>query len=93
MTEQRAFPTPIEILTTDPAASTARAIVVGWHITKPVTLSLAMLVEATGLTAAQLPGRWLEATVNCHAYAAGDLVLQDITVAPDHVAEWTVETR
>lgn len=84
--ESRRFPTPVEVLAVD--GDRAHVVVVGWHIARSVAVPLAPLLEAAGLTAAELPGRWLEATANCHARDAADLVLTDITIAPNLPAGW-----
>jgi len=79
----RAFPTPIEVLSIDAAADTASVIVVGWHLTRPVEFPLDPIVAATGIAAEALPGRWLEAVVNCYAADARELVFHGIALAPD----------
>lgn len=79
----RAFPTPIEVLAVDRGAGTASVIVVGWHLTRPVEIPLGPIVTATGIAADDLPGRWLEADVNCYAAQAADLVIRRIVIAPD----------
>jgi hypothetical protein len=84
--EHRAFPTPIEVLTAN--NDTAQVIIVGWHITRPVTVPTSLLTTATRLTPEELPGRWLEATVNCHAKRAEDLTVTDVVLAPDLPAGW-----
>jgi len=83
--ERRAFPTPIEILGIQPDGEVpaARVVVVGWNIETPVWMPLQPILEATGLRPDKLPGRWLEAEVNCHAQAAADLFYRDIILAPD----------
>jgi len=79
----RAFPTPIEVLAVDSAADRASVIVVGWHLTRPVEIPLGPIVAATGIVAHDLPGRWLEAAVNCYAERASDLVFRDLALSPD----------
>ncbi|MET7722956.1 hypothetical protein [Streptomyces mirabilis] len=76
------FPTPLEVLSVDTKARTAQCVVVGFHISEPVTLLLDQLQAETKLSAEELPGTWLEAEANCHAADAMDLVLTRITVAP-----------
>jgi hypothetical protein len=84
--EQRAFPTPIEVLNVN--GDSAQVIVVGWNITQPVTVPIGLLTTSTGLALHELAGRWLEATVNCHAKRAEDLVITDVTLAPDLPDGW-----
>jgi CheY-like chemotaxis protein len=88
--ERRAFATPIEILDVIPDGEvpTAKVIVVGWRIATSVWMPLQPILEATGLEAGQLPGRWLEADVNCHALEAADLYYRNITLAPDLPEGW-----
>lgn len=76
------FLTPVEVLSVDSKARTAQCVVVGWHLTEPVTVLLDQLQAETKLTAQELTGAWLEAEANCHAAEADDLVLTRITVAP-----------
>jgi hypothetical protein len=84
--EQRAFPTPIEVLGVN--GDTAQVIVVGWHITRPVTVPTDQLTTPTGLEPHELAGRWLEARANCHARRVEDLVIADVTLAPDLPDGW-----
>ncbi|WP_055588669.1 hypothetical protein [Peterkaempfera griseoplana] len=89
MTGNRAdarFPTPVEVRAVE--GDQAHVVVVGWHIARSIGVPLAPILEATGLTAARLPGRWLEAEANCYAEHAEDLVLSGITIAPDLPVGW-----
>ncbi|MFC8723670.1 hypothetical protein [Streptomyces bacillaris] len=79
--EPRAL-TPVQVETVDPAARTARVIVVGWSLDQGVTVLLDQLTAATGLVPTELPGRVLEARANCRAGVADDVVLTDIRVMP-----------
>ncbi|MEW2068462.1 hypothetical protein [Streptomyces sp. NPDC007346] len=81
LTELRST-TPVQVETVDVATGTARVVVVGWSLTDGVTVLLNQLVGATQLKAEELPGRLLEATANCGALEADDVVLTDIVVAP-----------
>jgi CheY-like chemotaxis protein len=91
--ERRAFATPIEILDVIPDGEvpTAKVIVVGWRIATSVWMPLQPILDATGLKSAELPGRWLEAEVNCHAPDAVDLYYRNIVLAPDLPEEWQDE--
>ncbi|MBM7492686.1 CheY-like chemotaxis protein [Micromonospora luteifusca] len=88
--ERRAFATPIEILDVLPSGEypSARVVVVGWKIDTSVWMPLQPIVEATRLAPETLPGKWLEARVNCHAKEASDLFYEDIIVAPDLPEGW-----
>ncbi|MFF4771892.1 hypothetical protein ACFY05_03445 [Microtetraspora fusca] len=88
--ERRAFATPIEILNVQPDGEVpvARVVVVGWRIATSVWMPLQPILDATGLPANQLPGRWLEADVNCHAKNAADLFYRNIILAPDLPEGW-----
>ncbi len=88
--ERRAFATPIEILEVlpDVEVPVAKVIVVGWRIATSVWMPLQPILEATGLAPAQLPGRWLEADVNCHAKDDSDLYYRNIILAPDLPEGW-----
>jgi CheY-like chemotaxis protein len=88
--ERRAFATPIEILEVLPSGEvpTAKVIVVGWRIATSVWMPLQPILDATGLDSTELPGRWLEAEVNCHATDASDLYYRNITLAPDLPKGW-----
>jgi len=88
--ERRAFATPIEILEVRPEVEVpvAKVIVVGWRIATSVWMPLQPILEATGLAPAQLPGRWLEADVNCHAKDDSDLYYRNIILAPDLPKGW-----
>lgn len=88
--ERRAFATPIEILEVlpDVEVPVAKVIVVGWRIATSVWMPLQPILDATGLMANQLPGRWLEADVNCHAKDDADLYYRNIILAPDLPEGW-----
>lgn len=88
--ERRAFATPIEILDVRPEGEfpSARVVVVGWRIETSVWMPLQPIVDATGLSPDQLPGRWLEADVNCHAKDASHLYYSNIILAPDLPEGW-----
>ncbi|MFI6580230.1 response regulator [Embleya sp. NPDC050493] len=88
--ERRCFLTPIEVLEvfTTGEVKRARVVVVGWHMQKSVWMPLEPALAATGLNAAQLEGRWLEAKVNCNAKRPDDLYYRDITIAPDLPEDW-----
>src|SRR5690606_1049899 len=58
-TEAR-FATPVEVMSVDVKARTAQVIVVGWHLEHRVTVLLDQLVTDTGLSAEELPGKFLE---------------------------------
>ncbi|MFE9331058.1 response regulator [Streptomyces sp. NPDC006925] len=88
--ERRAFTTPIEVLDVRSGGEEPRAkvIVVGWKIDSSVWMPLRPIEEATGLRPEELPGRWLEAEVNCYAKDASDLFYRNIVLAPDLPQEW-----
>lgn len=88
--ERRAFATPIEVLEVRPGGEEpkAKVIVVGWKIDSSVWMPLRPIEEATGLRPEELPGRWLEAEVNCYAKEASDLFYRNIILAPDLPQEW-----
>ncbi|MCO5968247.1 hypothetical protein [Actinoallomurus soli] len=91
--ERRAFTTPIEVLdvVTESEVPAAKVIVVGWRIATSVWMPLQPIVAATGLSAENLPGRWLEADVNCHAKEASELFYRNIVLAPDLPEGWLEE--
>lgn len=74
--------TPVEVLAVDEGAATAMVCVLCWRGQEPVTVLLRQLTEETGLTAAELPGAWLEADANCAAARADEVVLTRVSVAP-----------
>ncbi|UGY90774.1 response regulator [Streptomyces gobiensis] len=88
--ERRSFPTPIEVLEVLPDVEepVAKVVVVGWRIASSVWMPVQPITEATGLRPGELPGRWLEADVNCHARNASDLYFQNIVIAPDPPDDW-----
>ncbi len=88
--ERRAFTTPIEVLDVETRSEvpSAKVIVVGWRIATSVWMPLQPILDATGLTADQLRGRWLEADVNCHASEASELFYRNIALAPDLPEGW-----
>ncbi|WP_449060836.1 hypothetical protein [Planomonospora algeriensis] len=88
--ERRAFTTPIEVLEVHAQneAPKAKVIVVGWRIETSVWMPLQPILDATGLAADQLAGRWLEADVNCYARDASELFFRDIVLAPALPEGW-----
>jgi CheY-like chemotaxis protein len=88
--ERRAFATPIEILEVLPdiEVPVAKVIVVGWRIATSVWMPLQPILDATGLRPEQLPGRWLEADVNCYAKEDSDLYYRNVILAPDLPEGW-----
>jgi hypothetical protein len=80
---ERRFPTPVEVESVDHKARTAQVIVVGWSLERAVTVLLDQLTTETGLEADDLPGKFLEANANCHATTAGEIVLTNVSIAPD----------
>lgn len=86
-TEKR-LTTPVEIEAVDTRLRTARVVVVGWHIEQPVTVLLDQLTNTSGLSAEELPNRFLEAKANCRAADADDIVLTRIQLAPPLPADW-----
>lgn len=85
---ERRFTTPVEVLSVDEEARTARVVVVGWDIDAPVMVLLDQLTNTTGMSPADLTGRFLEAKANCHAEDPEDLVLTRIQVSPHLPAGW-----
>lgn len=83
--------TPVEVEKVDAAARTARVIVVGWSLTEPVTVLIDQLTSATGLKPEELPGRFLEASANCHAEHADDIVLTEVRLAPPLPVAWVAD--
>lgn len=86
-TESR-FATPVQVEAVDAKARTATVVVVGWHLTQAVTVLLDQLTNDTGLTAEELPGKFLEAHANCRAATADEVVLTQICLAPALPAGW-----
>lgn len=88
--ERRAFATPIEILDVREGGEEpqAKVVVVGWKIDSSVWMPLQPILDATGLRAEELPGRWIEADVNCHASEASHLFYRNIVLAPELPQEW-----
>ncbi|ORT61326.1 hypothetical protein [Streptomyces sp. CB03238] len=88
--ERRAFATPIEVLSvrSEGEEPQAKVVVVGWKIDSSVWMPLRPIEEATGLHPEELPGRWLEAEVNCYAKEASALFYRNIILAPDLPQEW-----
>lgn len=88
--ERRTFATPIEVLEVQPHGEVPRAkvVVVGWRIDTSVWMPLPPVLEETGLSASELPGRWLEANVNCYAKNPQDLYYRNITLAPTLPESW-----
>ncbi|CAL9608845.1 hypothetical protein SUDANB1_05583 [Streptomyces sp. enrichment culture] len=82
------FVTPVHVEAVDLENRTARVVVVGWHITEPVTVLLDQLIHETGLSPAELPGSFLEAAANCRAEDRDDLVLTAVRVAPPLPEGW-----
>lgn len=88
--ERRAFATPIEVLAvrSEGEEPQAKVVVVGWKIDSSVWMPLRPIEKSTGLRPEELPGRWLEAEVNCYAKEASDLFYRNIVLAPDLPKEW-----
>ncbi|MFF4900537.1 hypothetical protein [Streptomyces sp. NPDC001068] len=76
------FVTSVEVLSVDTRMRTARCLVVGWHLTEPVTVLLDQLLASTKLPVEELTRASLEAEANCRASAPDDVVLTRITVVP-----------
>ncbi|MEU7092943.1 hypothetical protein [Kitasatospora aureofaciens] len=70
----------VRVVDVDVKRRTARVIASGWSLDEPVTVLLDQLLAATQLTAAELPGRPLEAVINYLTEWADDVVLTDIRV-------------
>ena len=86
-TETR-FATPVEVEAVDHKARTATVIVVGFSLERAVTVLLDQLVTDTGLQAAELPGKFLEAHANCRADSPDEIVLTNVRIAPELPDGW-----
>lgn len=82
------FVTAVEVESVDLTTRTARVVVVGWHISEPVTVLMDQLANDTGLGVEELEGAHLEAAANCYAKDPDDLVLTAICVAPPLPDGW-----
>ncbi|MBC9729896.1 hypothetical protein [Streptomyces sp. TRM68367] len=82
------FVTPVEVEAVDLTTRTARVVVVGWHMTEPVTVLADQLANDTGLHLKELEGAHLEAAANCRAKDPDDIVLTAIRVAPPLPEGW-----
>lgn len=76
------FMTPVEVLSIDVKTRTASVIVIGWHLTEPVTVLMDQLITEDGPDLENLPGTFLEAEANCRVENAEDIVLTKINSAP-----------
>jgi hypothetical protein len=82
------FVTPVHVEEVDLEARTARVVVVGWHLTEPVTVLLDQLLHETGMAPQELEGSYLEAAANCRATDPDDLVLTAVSAAPSLPEGW-----
>ncbi len=83
------YRTPVEVLSVDMKARTVGAVVVGWHMTEPVTLLLDQVAAESKVPPVELvAGMFLEAEANCRTEDVEELVLTDIRVAPPLPAGW-----
>lgn len=86
--EETRFVTPVHVEAVDLDTRTARVVVVGWHLTEPVTVLLDQLLYETGMSVQELEGTFLEAAANCRVTDPDDLVLTAVSVAPPLAEGW-----
>ncbi|MGW0757230.1 hypothetical protein ACWD1Y_12190 [Streptomyces sp. NPDC002814] len=85
-----ALPTVIEVLGvhTNEEMPTAEVVVPAWRPSVAIQLPTELITRDTGISLEDLPNRWLEAEVNCHAERERDLFFRKFSPSPDLPRNW-----
>lgn len=85
-----ALPAVIEVLGVhvNEEMPTAEVLVPAWRPSVAIQLPAELMTRDTGISLRNLPSRWLEADVNCHAERERDLFFKNFSYSPELPNHW-----
>ncbi|MGC4976677.1 hypothetical protein ACLQ2D_27630 [Streptomyces sp. DT199] len=85
-----AFPAIIEVLEVEERGEfpSVVAIVPAWKPSTSVEIPIEIIKRDIEIDVSALPGKWLEAEVNCHAQEERDLFFKNFSLSPELPSDW-----